>query len=558
MNGYIASVARSPEGRVTWRIAQRSPKLAPWVLWITGLLVAFYPAIVSGLRKLQIDQGDPRLVHYILEHSWLWVTGAPNHEAFWSPPVFYPAENVGAYSDTLVGTGPVYWLFRLARIPAGEAFQLWMVACLSLTYLFSYLFFRRALGFRAWPAACGAFLFGFGITRLANFNSPQLFPIFWAALAIYAAARALEERRTGWIATFFAALALQAWSTYYPTFFLILILGIATLAALVFWSSRDRLVALFRARPLALGSCGVLCVVAVLPMVRAHLAAAEEFGFRPWGEVLVSLPTGASWIFPGIRNVAYGSLADLPVFDFQSPPSQHSNGVGFATMLIAVTGLALGRRRSIVQVAATTFAIVFVLSLRIGDVSLWRWVYAVVPGAGAIRYVARVGMYLPLLAGLGVAIALERAGERSRILAVVLGATCIFEQLHDLPAQDDAPYREEVRRIAADVDPACEAFLLIRRGKGARSDYTHVKARVTQVFAMWVSIEARKPTLNGFYGNHPPDWKLAEADIFGPREQRVFENALAAWIQARGLDSTSIDRVVMRLARPRRKNAHDR
>ena len=119
--------------------------LAPWILWICGMLVAFYPALLSGFRNLQLGYGDPRLVNYILEHSWLWVTGHPLNDSFWSPPVFYPAANVGAYSDTMVGSGPIYWLFRGLGAGPGYALQLWMMSCLSLCFLFTYIFLRRCL-----------------------------------------------------------------------------------------------------------------------------------------------------------------------------------------------------------------------------------------------------------------------------------------------------------------------------------------------------------------------------------------------------------------------------
>ena len=52
--------------------------------------------------QLQINPGDPRLVQFILEHSYLWLSGEPLHAGFWSPPVHYPVAGVGAYSDTLV------------------------------------------------------------------------------------------------------------------------------------------------------------------------------------------------------------------------------------------------------------------------------------------------------------------------------------------------------------------------------------------------------------------------------------------------------------------------
>ena len=151
----------------------------PWLVWLTAMVAAFHPAILSGFSRLQISAGDPRLVHYILEHSYLWLLGELHHEAFWNPPVFYPTLNVGAYSDTMVGAAPFYWIWRLVGFDTGISFQLWMISCLTLNFLAAFLFLSRGLRFESWPAGAGAFFYGFGTTRLSNFNSPQLFPAFY-------------------------------------------------------------------------------------------------------------------------------------------------------------------------------------------------------------------------------------------------------------------------------------------------------------------------------------------------------------------------------------------
>jgi hypothetical protein len=70
---------------------------------------------------VQVNHGDPRLVNYQLEHTFLWLSGRSGHESFWSPPVFHPALHVGAYSDTVVGAAPLYWLWRFSGLEGGAA-----------------------------------------------------------------------------------------------------------------------------------------------------------------------------------------------------------------------------------------------------------------------------------------------------------------------------------------------------------------------------------------------------------------------------------------------------
>ena len=44
---------------------------------VLGVVMAHYPMIVSGFRRIQTDLGDTRLIHYLLEHGYRWVRGEP-------------------------------------------------------------------------------------------------------------------------------------------------------------------------------------------------------------------------------------------------------------------------------------------------------------------------------------------------------------------------------------------------------------------------------------------------------------------------------------------------
>ena len=150
----------------------------PPLLWAVGLLSVFLPMIRSGLRLTHGGLGDPRLVHYILEHGFLWMTGAAGHESFWSPPVFSPHPNVSAYTDLLLGYGPLYWPWRLLHLPPDTSFQLWMLGTWSTNFLAAFLLLRHGIGGGRLGAACGAYLIAFGNPLQSQFGHPQLTPLF--------------------------------------------------------------------------------------------------------------------------------------------------------------------------------------------------------------------------------------------------------------------------------------------------------------------------------------------------------------------------------------------
>lgn len=532
--------------------------IAPLVAWATGMVAAFYPALSSGFAELQIHAGDPRLVHYILEHSYLWLVREPLHASFWSPPLHFPATGVGAYSDTMVGAAPFYWIWRVLGIGPSPAYQLWMMACLSLNFVAAYLFLRGAR-LAAWPAAVGGALYGFGIARVANFNSPQLFPVFYGMFALVALQRALDPenaRRGAWVLAFAAALALQMWSAFYPAFFMVFLLCAALIVGLAFGASRERLVGLARARPLAIAGGAVLTAAAVTPMALAHLGATGDVGWRGFEIVERSLPQLASWLYPGGKNLIYGGLRDTALFSFELSPSQHSNGVGFLTTFVFLVGLIVAWRSSVLArvVLVSTLAVVLISTRFPGGFSGWSLVYDWVPGAQAIRYPARIGIYLLLPAALGVAHFLARTPVP---VAVLIGLACFAEQLHVLKGADDARYRQFVEATAARIEPDASAFFLMTTGhrvvssRGATS-YAYLDRagrpqplnrrsdRLTHIVAMWVGLEAHVPTINGFYGNWPPGWDLKSADIWNPRERIALRTSLDTWIAAHGLDPSSV------------------
>jgi len=157
---------------------RRAPSefLLPLLSWAVGTAVLFHPMISSGFRLGHGGLGDPRLVNYYLEHTYLWLTRVPNHIGFWDQPLFYPVKNVTAFGDVMLGLGPFYWIWRFAGALPDTAFQLWMVTVWSLNLFLAYYLLRVCLRLGAAPAALGAYVFAYGAPSVGYWSHQQLPP----------------------------------------------------------------------------------------------------------------------------------------------------------------------------------------------------------------------------------------------------------------------------------------------------------------------------------------------------------------------------------------------
>src|SRR5271166_1575721 len=193
----------------------------PIFFYFIGILFAHHPMLFSALRRVQIDHEDPRFINYLLEHTYQWLRGNPLHGEIWSPPFFYPAQEVLAFSDTLISAGPLYWPWRLAGLPADTSFQLWLMTCVSVNYLAFFLLLSRALRLRVVPSTMGAFLFAFGATRIVEIGHPQLLTQFFSIIAIFAFLQIFDDRalprwhRTLQWSVAFLAITAQLYSAFY-------------------------------------------------------------------------------------------------------------------------------------------------------------------------------------------------------------------------------------------------------------------------------------------------------------------------------------------------------
>lgn len=511
--------------------------------WAAGMLMAHGPMIRSGLGRVQGDLGDPRLMHYMLEHGYRWITGDPLHRSYWDPPVFYPARNTAATSETILGAAPIYWLWRAIGVPVDTAYPLWILAISSLNYLATFFLLRRALGRSAFAAGFGASLFSFASLRMAQLGHPQLLPAFYFVLVVYALLRMFQQpdARQGarWIALFAVALVGQFYTCFYVAWFLAFALGIALSWAFLLPSLRPQALPALRRHGIGLAIAGLAVGVALLPLIIHSLRAASEIGYRGYDEAEVYLPRAQSWLYFGPDHWLYGWMSGFwPFTQIPARIFEHALGLGALTWVLAILGLWNLRRtplgRILVAVSLTLLACTLMIP---GGASVWGLIYLLVPGAKAIRAVARVSLVLLLPASAGAASFLDESRWKKPLL-IAAALFSLLEQGRSSPSFDRREIRDATKALARRVDPACEAFFYTASEAPRSGAFLNSLPSRFHADALMASLEAGVPTVNGYSGGSPPGWPFEGSTLSG--DEREIERELQDWCRSKGLDRRRI------------------
>jgi hypothetical protein len=507
--------------------------LAPAFGGVIGLLIMAWPTLSTGFRRVQGGLGDSRLINFSLEHSYRWLMGMPLAEDLWSPPIFFPVQNVATYTDLMLGVAPFYWPWRWLAVDPHTAYQLWMLVCWTLNFLCCYLLLRHGLRISAFGASMGAYLFAFGSPRYMSMAHQQLVPQFWIILSLAGLimlfrqpTRPLPAWRWIAIIAFWGGLVAQLYTAVYPLAFFALGLAAAAGFALLVPTMRHAALIAFKDSVLPFLVIGAVAVGLSAPLALRYQATAATIGVHTRHHV--HLPKPLSWVLPGNSSRVYGKVQrswDLAEYRGYS----QTNGFGAVTLVLCVAGLWLARRRPEVQLIVAGFAGLVLMTVTWpGGWSLWWVVRDLVPGSAALRAVARVGLMALFPAAVGLAYFVECLAVRRRwIIGAVLVVVVAAEQPHRRPSFDKAAAVGRVERIATEVPVGARTFLLVINGP-SWDKYLHDDAA-------WAALSTGIPTVNGRYGHFPPGYPFRTPWIQDSKEGGEIRDSLAAWVTEDGV-----------------------
>ena len=141
-------------------------QLLPLIMLIAGIWLFPLDLLQRDLSLMPGDKGDSRFNNYILEHGYNFMTGKVDN--YWDAQVMYPEKMTIAYSENLIGTVPLYSLFRLLKCDRETSFQLWFLSLFVLNFICAYWALKK------WTASTllssvGAYIFAFSIFILHLF-----------------------------------------------------------------------------------------------------------------------------------------------------------------------------------------------------------------------------------------------------------------------------------------------------------------------------------------------------------------------------------------------------
>ena len=560
-----------PHAVVSWRRVLFRALLLGLVCTAT---VAFFfrNQIANGFHVLSGDRYDAVIELALLEH-WRNVLGGASAAS--ETLFFYPVHGALGYNDGYLLFGLVYSLFRAAGLDPYLSGELVNVVLRAVCFLGMYAACRRILALGIPWALLAAVLATLSENMSAQALHAQLFSVGlvpWMAVILDAAAKAFlaQERRRFLACTIAAALLFGAWllTAFYTAWFFVFFFALFAAASVVLAqaSSRERWRRACLGQLPALATAAVLMGLSLVPFLLVYLPKALETGQHGYNEVLRNTPSVLDLVNVGANNLFYGPLVARMSAYFWPPATGWSEQVaGFPLVLLALFVSAtvwLWRRTDksgdpqmrLAHAMAIAVIASWLLMIHVGNVSAWAAVYALFPGARAIRVVSR---YQLLLALPVIAVAtLFLARQATRTYAAVLVIVCVAligEQIDTAPPLALIRDKELAHLNAVPPPPrSCRAFFASsawRSGFAAKAvpeseEAARMRRLADRVYshnvdAMMIAETRRIPTLNGFATFVPPGWDLADAAAASYRT-RVARYARRYGVQ-RGLCALDLD-----------------
>lgn len=419
---------------LTRYLSRSSSPLALFLIFFLWALILTYPLPLHLTSHVPLGSEPVGAVPLFNLWSLQWnidqlMQGYPN---YWDAPIFAPHKGVFAFSETQ----PVSALLAAPLWLGGQSPALGyngiVLLFLSLNGWFSYWLMKQWGG-----SAPVALLTGLTIQALPfvaqEMGVIQLMAIFGLLWSLLFLSRFLVQSRRGrgyWPALIALALGTPV------TFFTCSYYGLFSLLflPLAFWVQlRKEDMNLRQFRQLLV--IGLLIFVLTGPLLWTQQQHLAQYGFVRSDKTIED---------NSARLSDYTNFLDYNILYGQILAWQTGQGQrlfpGFGLILLAALGLfGQGRRRIklyLVLVVALSLILSMGLRFHLGDIQLYQWVRAYLPGFAQLRspfrFAALAQLYLALLAGFGL-VNLERWLPKSGRVAALVAASVVLMEALALP-----------------------------------------------------------------------------------------------------------------------------
>lgn len=376
-----------------------------------GLYVLIGTFFGGDLSLLPGDLGDTRFNITILEHCYQYFTGQV--DSFWNAGFMYPEAEVISISDNLLGSAPIYALFRSLGFDIFSSFQFWAIVLAVLNYTAAFLLFTY-VSKNSWLSGIAAFAFAFSIGLAAQMSHAQTFPRFAIPLALLFLLLWKDKKQWKW----FLLATLSLTYTFYCGIYLGFLMFLPF--ALIFgytvfhnWGAIKTDLSNIRYL-LYYGLTIVLNLALIYLLFAPYLRRSASNPLHSYGEIKESISTLESYVSAHPGTLMHGSLENF-IGGEQIAYWDHWLFPGWMIFLGMITMIILAFRKSWIPnsfhvnntwLLLAAGVITFLFFLRINGVSLYYLLYQL-PGFGAMRALQRIINVELLFFGLGLTVLLS-------------------------------------------------------------------------------------------------------------------------------------------------------
>src|SRR6056297_182694 len=489
-------------------------------IFMAGFFFVIFPLLGNDLSYIPGDIGDARLNMYFLEHGFRFLKGLET--SFWNAPFFYPAENVMAYSDNLLGVLPFYAIFRFMGIDIYSSFQFWTIVLFFLNFSSCYLILRK-FKYSSAGSAIGAYIFTFSLPMIAQIGHIQLMARMAVPPAFYYLERFIDKGNYKNLMISGIFWVYQMYCSIYMGLFLAIGLFFWLITGIYLRTSSwkktfHELISVFFHRNVLFIS--VLIILCLVPLAIPYLEAAQQFGMRSWSDVYSMLPRLRSYFYPDQGSLLWQGLRKMG----ETLPLcwEHKIFPGIIPMGAFLFSLFVFFRRKKGEIlqdpvpftATLTCASIVILTLALGkEISLYYLLYRI-PGFGSLRAITRIILLLMFPLSILVAYFWDKLfsifRSKGKYIGIFLLMTMLPLVILDQFIHPDHFYHFPKKEAKKRVEKITEQFNgIITEGKPILA-YLPVNGKdpyfAIHLDAMLAAQKMNMNVINGYSGNFPPGY----------------------------------------------------
>jgi hypothetical protein len=473
------------------------------VFQIIGFDFAYFPG----------DLGDGRLNLFFLEHAHMFFTGKIH--SFWNAGFMYPEPLVISYSDNLLGSAPIYSMYRLFGFETFTAYQLWFITLAVLNYSAAYLLLKKIYN-NPLAAALGAFVFAFSMSLHSQLTHAQTFPRFAIPLAMLMLINFSQKLDTRFFFFTLLFIVYQFYCAVYLGFLLAVPIGIFFLFIIISKYNVVKKLVYVKMWTVKMSASLLFNILLLIPLFLPYLKRNVKPSLQHFYEILDTIPTPLSYFSSFSGSMFWKWLSNRAMHYPAWWDHQLFTG-GIATICVIVSCIFLLRKISKTKwsellhsklfLLAATGVLTTLLFMRFSNVSLYILLYYM-PGYSSMRSLTRIINIELLFFAIAIAFVfskvLPKIRWKSYLFFIIFAILLLFDNIVD----DDSIYRTS-KHVAIERSAWLEK-IFASFPPNALVSYEPNEIQSLPIYyhidAMLASQQARQTTVNGYTATCPSDF----------------------------------------------------